>query len=536
MYRMKLAVAIALVVAVGAGAQCPPPLAGTNATPAPWPSWGMDPSNSRYARASVAGLTTADVPKLTLAWAFSLGPSVSDARGQPTVVDQTVFVAATSGDLYAIDLKSGCTQWHFKAEGALHGAAAFGRASDGRLIAIVGDQKANAYGLDPRTGALLWKVHLDPHITARVTGSPQIDNGIAYFPLSSFEEVMVFAPKYECCSFRGSIVALDAGTGRRIWKTYTIADTARATTVSTTGTQQRGPSGAPVWSSPTIDHRAGVLYVATGNNYSDPATSTSDAVLALDLTTGAVRWSKQLTANDAQNVGCDIPGKPMCPSADGPDADFGQPPIVVTLTSGRRLLLIAQKSGFAYALDPDKSGAVVWQARIAKGGKLGGSQWGSATDGRRMYVAASDLAPDVVPDSSPQGFHFDASSKQGGGLTALDVATGTVAWAAAPPTACAGRRHCSPAQSAAVTVVDGAVFSGSVDGHLRAYWASTGAVLWDFDATREFTTINGMPAHGGSFDVGGAATANGMLFVCSGYGLWGGMPGNVLLAFSVRRE
>jgi polyvinyl alcohol dehydrogenase (cytochrome) len=298
--------------------------------------------------------------------------------------------------------------------------------------------------------------------------------------------------------------------------------------------QRHGPSGAAVWSAPTIDTRRGVLYVATGNNYSDPSTTTSDAVLALDAASGRMLWSKQLTVNDAQNIACDIPGKPMCPDADGPDADFAQPPILVTLPSGKPALVVAQKSGIAYALDPDKRGEVLWQARIAKGGKLGGSQWGSAADQRHVYIAASDLQLRAVPDSSPQGFHLEPNATAGGGLTALDLGSGRARWTAAPVLACGERKRCSPAQSAAVTVTDGVVFSPSVDGHLRAYSTTTGKVIWDFDAVREFATVDGTRGRGGSFDVGGVAVANGMVFVSSGYALWGGTPGNVLLAFSVR--
>ena len=525
---------ICVAASLRAGAECPATFAGARRPAvAPWPSWGIDASNTRFAPASVSGLKTSDVPKLAVKWAFNLGASVTDARGQPTVVAGTVFIATTAGDIFALDAKSGCTQWTYKGVGPLHGAVVVGRTANGRLVAVAGDQGANVYGLDAFTGSLLWKEHIDSHLTARVTGSPQIENGVAYLPVSSFEEVMALAPKYECCSFRGGVVALDLASGHTIWKAYTVADSARPTKLSKTGVQLRGPSGAAVWSAPTIDARRGVLYVATGNNYSDPSTLTSDAVLAIDLKTGTVKWSKQVTANDAENVGCDIPGKPMCPDADGPDADFGQPPILVTPASGKQMLVIAQKSGVAYALDPDHAGEVLWQARVAKGGRLGGSQWGSASDGRRMYVAASDLVFKPVGDSSPQHFHMEVTPGVGGGLTALDLMTGTPTWKAPPVLACGDRKRCSPAQSAAVTVIDGAVFSGSVDGHLRASDASTGAVLWDFDAARDFATVNGTAAHGGSFDVGGVAAANGMIFVSSGYGLWGGMPGNALLAFSV---
>lgn len=493
-----------------------------------WTSWGGDAHNTRYRSAAAAGVSAANVSRLELAWAYNLGP-ITDARGQPILAGSTLYVGTPAGDVFALDAESGCLRWRFHADGGVHAAVAV--AHD---VVIVADQKANAYALDAATGALRWRVHLDDHITARVTGSPQIADGVAYIPLSSFEEVMALAPKYECCTFRGSVVALDVASGRQRWKTYTVPDSPRPTTVAPSGVQRRGPSGAAIWSSPTIDAARGVLYVATGNNYSDPATSTSDAVIAMNLSNGAIRWTKQLTTNDAENVGCDIPGKPVCPTADGPDADFGQPPILTRTPSGRPLLVVAQKSGMAYALDPQKRGEIVWQTRVGKGGRLGGSQWGSASDGRYAYVATSDLQLRTIPDSTPQGFHLEPDPTHGGGLTAIDLATGRVHWTAPPVLACGTRKRCAPSQSAAVTAIDGVAFSAAVDGHLRAYAAMDGKVMWDFDAIRSFETVNGPPAHGGSFDGNGVAIGRGMLFVTSGYGLWGGTPGNVLLAFSVR--
>jgi polyvinyl alcohol dehydrogenase (cytochrome) len=291
-----------------------------------------------------------------------------------------------------------------------------------------------------------------------------------------------------------------------------------------------------VWSTPTIDERLNALYVATGDNYSDPPTKTSDAVLAMDLKTGRLLWSVQLTKNDAFNNACSIPIPGNCPKIHGADYDFGQPPILLNLGAGKRVLVIAQKSGIAHALDPDAQGKLRWQTRVGNGGPLGVSQWGSASDGSKVYVAISDLGLGAVADTkSPNGYRLVLDPKKGGGLYAVDAATGQIMWKA-PAAACAAERtDCSPAQSAAVTVIPGVVFSGSVDGHLRAYSTETGKVLWDTDTAREFTTVNGAAAHGGSLDAAGPAVVNGTLFVNSGYGQWGGMAGNVLLAFSISR-
>jgi polyvinyl alcohol dehydrogenase (cytochrome) len=300
------------------------------------------------------------------------------------------------------------------------------------------------------------------------------------------------------------------------------------------GTQQQGPSGAGVWSTPTIDEQLGAIYVSTGDNYSDPASPTSDAVVALSLKTGELLWSRQLTEKDAFNVGCAVPERPNCPESSGPDFDFGQPPILVSLGGNKRALVIGQKSGMVHAIDPDNKGAVLWQTRAGRGSALGGSQWGSASDGQNVFVAISDIEIGTRPDPTlPQGVRTVLDPNKGGGLHALDLKTGKIVWSAKPSPCATDRTNCSPAQSAAVSAIPGVVFSGSVDGHLRAYSTATGAVIWDVDTTREFVTVNDKPAHGGSLDVAGPAIVNGMLFVNSGYSQWGGMAGNVLLAFSV---
>jgi polyvinyl alcohol dehydrogenase (cytochrome) len=242
-----------------------------------------------------------------------------------------------------------------------------------------------------------------------------------------------------------------------------------------------------------------------------------------------------MTTDDAFNNACSIPGSPNCPPPAGRDFDFGQPPILVSLANGRRALVIGQKSGMAYALDPDKQGEVLWRTRVGAGGPLGGVQWGSASDGRNMYVAVSDIGfKGIAADkTSPQGFRLLLNPTQGGGLFALNLGTGEKVWSAEPAIVCGDRAGCSPAQSQAVSAIPGVAFSGSMDGHIRAYSASDGKVLWDADTAHDFTTVNGQPAHGGSLDGPGPVIAGGMLFVSSGYGQFGGAPGNVLLAFSV---
>jgi polyvinyl alcohol dehydrogenase (cytochrome) len=247
---------------------------------------------------------------------------------------------------------------------------------------------------------------------------------------------------------------------------------------------------------------------------------------------GQLLWSQQMTEGDAYNVTCTVPDKAACPDSDGPDFDFGSPPILVRLDAERRALILPQKSGVLHAVDPDQEGRILWQSRVGHGGTLGGIQWGSASDGDRVYVALSDLRYTRARQPDTGAVFTTLNPEEGGGLFAFDVENGELLWNTPPP-GCGGRSQCSPAQSAAVSGIPGVVFSGSVDGHLRGYSTDDGDILWDYDTVREFTTVNAVPGKGGSMDGGGAVIADGMLVVGSGYPRFGGLPGNVLLVFSV---
>lgn len=495
-----------------------------------WNGWGASLSNTRFQDAAASGLSISDLPRLKLKWAFGF-PGDLNAFAQPTIVSGQVFVGSQGSRVYSLDAARGCIRWWVATTSAVRAAVSVGKIeAQGRTqyIAFFGDASANVYAVDAGTGALRWKVKADDHPFARITGSPILYRDRLYVPVSSLEEAPAASPDYPCCNFRGSVVALDTSTGKQIWKTYTISEQAHPTIKNKNGTQLRGPSGAAIWSSPTLDLRRNALYVTTGDNYSDPPTTTSDAFIALDLDSGKVLWSRQMTASDAYTVACRIEDKTNCPKSNGPDFDFGSSPILVTLANGSRALIAGQKSGVVHALDPDHNGKILWQVRIGKGGVHGGIQWGSAADEANVYVALSDATAIPIPFS----IGTEADPNQGGGIFALNLATGEKVWAA-PPSKCGDRKRCSPAQSAAVTAIPGAAFSGSLDGHLRAYSTKDGAILWDFDTVGTQKTVNGVPAHGGSMDGPGPAVAGGMVFVESGYPTWGGMSGNVLLAFSL---
>jgi polyvinyl alcohol dehydrogenase (cytochrome) len=493
-----------------------------------WNGWGVTPTNARFQNAAMAGLTAADVPRLQLKWAFGF-PGELSSDSQPTVVGGRVFVGTQSGTVYALSAATGCIHWYFQAAAAVRAAISVARIETGsgpRYAAFIGDRSANLYAVDAGTGERLWQTEIDGFSLARITGAPVFHNGRLYVGVASGEETAGAVADYECCRFRGSLVALDGATGRQIWKTYTT-DEPRPTTRNRIGTQLWGPSGAPIWTSPAIDEFRNVVYATTGNNYSDPPTANSDAFVAFDLESGRILWSVQMTEADAWNTSCRLEDRINCTESDGPDFDFGSPPILVSLPNGRRALVAGQKSGIVHAIDPDRTGEILWQERIGKGGINGGIQWGSAADASNVYVALSDIGRVPVPNS--QATLPDPNV--GGGMFALSLESGQRVWYT-PPAGCGTRERCSPAQSAAVSAIPGAAFSGSVDGHLRAYSTADGAVLWDFDTARIYDTVNGVAARGGSLNVGGPAISGGMVFGNSGY-VQNGMPGNVLLAFSV---
>ena len=512
-----------LVTTPPAKAMCPASSASFASTAAPWIGWGADTNNSRFQ--NTAGFTAGDVPRLKVKWAFAF-PGDIQANSQPTIAGGRVFVGSPGGKVYSLSAQTGCVHWYFDAEAGVRSAVTLARVGTSN-IAIFGDAKANVYAVDAATGKQLWKTKADDFPVAGITGSPVFHNGRIYIGIRSGEEAAGADPKYECCRFRGSVVALDAATGKQVWKTF-LVDEPKPTTKNTAGAQLWAPSGVAVWSTPAIDERRNALYVTTGNNYTDPTTRLSDAFLAMDLNTGKILWSRQMTPRDAYTSACRLPDKTNCAESNGPDFDFGSSPILVTLRNGKRALVAGQKSGVVYAVDPDNQGELLWQTRVGKGGTAGGVQWGSAADQKNVYVAVSDVGRIMLTYTSAT----DADPKKGGGMFALRLDNGQRVWYT-PPEPCGNRPRCSPAQSAAVTAIPGVAFSGSVDGHLRAYSSANGKVVWDFDTAQNYQTVNGVPGHGGSLDGPGAAIADGMLFVNSGYPTAGGMSGNVLLAFSV---
>lgn len=485
-----------------------------------WTSWG-GASNLRYQTSP--GLSAADIPKLKLKWAFGV-PDATVIRSQPAVANGRVYFGTQEGVIYSLDASTGCTYWATEVTSQVRSGIVIANGS-----VFAGDVSGHIYSINAITGVPNWQVKADQHPATMVTSTPAYHDGKLFIGVASYEEAIAVTPGYACCTFRGSAMALDAATGKVLWKTYTIADAATPRGLTKKGAKANGPSGAGIWASPTLDPAARLVYFMTGDNYSDPPTLTSDALLALNMDTGKLEWSKQYLANDAYNSSCPLPDGTNCPDSNGPDFDFGASAILIEKP---RLLLIAQKSGEVRGVDPAKKGEIVWSTRIGKGGVLGGIQWGPASDGTKMYVALSDVAFTRRRIGGGNDIRVENDPKAGGGLFALRADNGERMWMAAPAV-CGDRPLCSPAQSAAVTAMPGVVFSGAMDGHLRAYSMNDGKVIWDFDTVRDFSTVNGVPARGGGIDGGGAVIAGGMVFAGSGYAQFGGMPGNVVMAFSV---
>ena len=484
-----------------------------------WNGWGASLENTHFQSAAQAGISADEVPRLHLKWAFGF-PDTTSAWAQPTVAGGRLFVGSQNGTVYSLDAASGCVAWTFTARGGVRASISIGpRLAAGRqraFAAYVSDQKGFVYALDAATGRLLWTRKVEDHPLVRLTGAPALVADRLYVPTSSYEEGGR-PPGYACCTFRGSLLALDARTGDVMWKSYTIAEGPHLLRAYADGTELRGPAGAAIWSAPTIDLKRGAAYVGTGNTYSGAPQSTADAIIAFDLKTGRLRWARSMTTTTPDVFGC-VPGDVNCGERPGPDFDFGASPILATLPNGRQLIIAGQKSGVVYALDPDRQGQQVWRYRAGGGSGLGGIQWGLAVDAERAYVPVAEIY-----NPAP------------GGLHAVDLARGARVWFAPPadPLPCGKpSRACSGAQFSAVTSIPGIVFSPSNDGVLRAYSVKDGSVVWQFDTSREFSTVNGVRAKGGSMSGPAPVVAGGMLYISSGYGAFGLRPGNVLLALA----
>jgi len=495
-----------------------------NDDPAAMQGWGGDLRNQRHAASSAAGLTADNVGGLALKWVFAY-PGALRARSQPLVHDDVIFVGSQSGDVYALDLETGCAYWRYSAGAEVRSSLSVGQIPGyENPVVFMGDFSATVHAVDAVDGSPVWRAAVGDHPDATITGSLKAHDGRLYVPLSSSEWATAADPGYACCTFQGGVVALDAASGDLVWRSHVI-DVPAALTGQTNphGAPRKGPAGAPVWNSPTIDAERGVLYVGTGEAYTSPAAATSDAVLAFSLADGERRWAKQLLAGDAWNMACFIGEAANCPEEDGPDLDIGASTI---LWSGadRDYLLVGQKSGDVYALDPDNGGAVIWHNKVGRGGFSGGVHWGMSANEQSLFVPISDatytgrFTGDVFP-----------------GVHALAPESGERQWYTPSEADCEGKPlpACDPGMSAAATSTEGLLFAGSYDGNLNIYDSVTGKILWRFDTFGRFESVSGDMAQGGAIEADGPVLYKGHVLVNSGYQFGGRMPGNALMVFAV---
>jgi len=499
-----------------------------------WTSMGVDAASTRFQRHP--GLTAAEVPRLKVKWAFSM-----TGGGQPAVIGDWLFITNRSGKFYALDTKTGCVHWSVddlvsrttpmivKSAISPSGWATFIRQSDRVVRAF-----------DAQTGKQLWKsAELETHPISVLTGSPVVVGDRLIVPISSIEEAAAMSKAYSCCTFRGSVAALDLKTGKLLWKTSMIDEPLRTLRDKPGGGKLQGPAGAAVWSAPTVDRKRGLVYVVTGDSYTDVETTGDDAIVALDLKTGAMRWRRQVTEHDNFVMGCGPRSQSgNCPTPMGPDYDFGATPVLMTLKGGKQVLVAGQKSGIVYGVEPD-TGKLLWKTILGAGSALGGVEWGIGADDAKVYVPISDLGRLFALGAGPDG----GVAKPG--LNALDPATGAVVWSTpAPKAPCIyaadkGKpSRCVRAQSAAPAIIPGLIFEGALDGWFRAYDAKTGKIVWEDSTTsRTYDTVNGIKGQpGGGIDGMGPTVAGGMVFITSGNNgaaRVGSNGVNVLLAYSV---
>jgi polyvinyl alcohol dehydrogenase (cytochrome) len=494
--------------------------------------FGVDLQNRRFQPAETGSLTVADVPKLEVKWTFAY-PNTYKARSQPGYGGGAIYFGSQDGTVWALDAKTGCLRWTYRAGAEVRTGIVVSPWSaddpDPQPTLYFGDLLARIYAVDARTGALRWKVRVEDHRDATITGTPALRGDRLFVPVSSLEVVSAANPAYACCTFRGSVVALDVEQGKQLWKNYSIADRPKVVGQNRAGADILAPSGAPFWNSPAIDEKRARLYVGSGENYSSPADANSDAVIAYDLQSGEKLWVSQQTEGDAWNTGClseFTSDDANCPEENGPDYDFGASPMLVTLASGRDLVIGGQKSGAVMAIDPD-TGETLWKTQVGRGGVQGGVHFGMAVEGNRIFAPINDM---FYPEDVTR-YKFKEPARPG--LYALEAATGEVMWSTPAPDLCDGLEHCDPGISAPVTAIPGAVIAGHMDGRLRIYSSENGEMLWELNSLQDFTSVSGETARGGSFSGSGPVVAGGMIYVNSGYGIYNHMPGNLLLAIGV---
>jgi streptogramin lyase/mono/diheme cytochrome c family protein len=503
-------------------------------------NWGFGPGNRRALEHGV-NIDRDNIGDLELKWSFAV-PGATEMRSQPVAAGDVLFLGTSNGNVFALDQDSGCVHWRFSADSSVRSSLNLETTSDGVNTLFFADDLGTVYAISADEGRLRWKTSLRWFPFTVISGSLAFHEDRLYVPISSFETALAGLDGYACCRSHGGVAALDTRDGTVAWE-YHATPTALKIGTTGAGTDVWGPSGASVWTTPAIDAKRGVLYIGTGQNMSPPATYNSDSVIALGLETGEVDWVFQGLAGDVWNAAC-LVGGANCPENAGPDFDFGGAITLAATGSGEDLVLAGQKSGHVYALDPDRKGAPVWTQRISQGTSNGGIHWGLAASGDSVWATVAD------PPRQREGYVPKP------GVYALNLADGELRWstpvtrgcgfdpASTPRVGLAAMQDEAPAdpwpdcsyyygQSAAPLFANGLVYAGALDGKLRILDAASGEVVRVIDTKRPFDADNGVAGHGGAIDVSGVLVTGDRLFVSSGYGMFGQMPGNVLLAYKL---
>ncbi|KAH8484688.1 hypothetical protein H0E87_026443 [Populus deltoides] len=480
-----------------------------------WLNHGADISNTRSAKGEVL-INRLTVKNLRLKWTFFAGKDIS---ATPAIANGVVYFPSWNGFLYAVNAFNGALIWkqNLSQLTGLNGTGIVVNVTVSRSTPTIADDLllVGIYGpavviaVARASGRLVWSTQLDPRPRAQITQSGTFYNGAFYVGVSSLE---VGLPANQCCTFRGSMAKLNVRTGTTIWRTYTLPDNEG---------QLGGYSGAAIWgSSPAIDVTRRLVFVGTGNLYTAPREVTQcqeaqnnqttkpaqpdqcigpdihfDSILAINIDTGRIKWSRKLSGYDVFYFACLVPNNPDCPPGPNLDADFGEAPMLLTITANRTrrdVAVAVQKSGFAWALDRD-NGSIVWSKLAGPGGLEGGGIWGAATDERTVYTN--------IANSNRERFTLAPSNETTtvGAWVALDANSGKILWSTANPS--------NEAAQGPVTIVNDVLFAGSVapNGPIYAMDAKTGNILWSYNT--------------GATVYGGVSASYGCIYLGNGYSI-----------------
>lgn len=471
-------------------------------------SWGIDHRNTRYQPAS--SLTAKNAANLQLKWTYGLAHETP--RSFPLVTKDTIFIGDSNHGLVALERETGCERWVYEHDGLITSAIIPGSIRQAKAkdqpILVFADRFSGVYAVDAQTGQLVWHITLEDHLVPLYSGTPLVTTDTVFVPISSMEVGLAVNPFYGCCTTSGGMAAFDINTGEKKWYLPTIKEKASVTGSHFGFVDKWGPSGAPVWGAPSYDSTRNWLFFGSGQNYSHPTTDTSDAIFAVNATSGEVQWVKQFTANDAFNAACTISLRhPNCAKPTGPDVDFGAPTLLARTPDGKDILLAGQKSGDVHALNPD-TGKLLWSQKLGRGGIIGGVHWGLAVNESTGTV--------FVPINDRSAMNYPSPGKPSPGLYALDIESGELRWQFSRDSRCADE-ECLYGLSSAITAANDIVITASMDGYLEVMNAADGKLLWSHDTWKTYDSVNGVAVQGGSFDTHGPMIADDQVMVTSGY-------------------